>query len=99
MCLDKAPRNIEKLYIHTNKYDVVVNKAKFWDLLRTTYPNIELMLNEIEYNSLYTIFCYEVGIVKFCFSIIESKYDITPYCMEFESKTFENMINKILSRY
>ena len=98
MCLTNTAYKGEKLYVHTSTHDVVVNKAEFLDLLRKSYQNVEVMLSKSELNALYAIFCHEVGIIKLDFSIMESKFDFRTYSMELKLKSFEEVLNEVLSK-
>ena len=98
MCLANTTCKQDKIYVHTSKYDVVIHKAKFLNLLRKSYPNIVEMLNEKEINAIYAIFCYDTSIIKIDFSIMESKFDIKPYSMELVLKSFEDALNEVLNK-
>ena len=98
MRLMRAPYNTDKLYIHTNMYDVSVYKARFWYLLKNSYPEFENILNKVEYKTLYAIFCYKDGVTRFTFEIPEDKFDDRTRSMEVRLEHFEDKINRIVRR-
>ena len=91
--------NTEKLYIHTNMYDVSVLKPRFWTLLRNSCTDYEVMLNAIYYKTLYAIFCYKDGIVRFTYEAKESIFDDRTYSTELRMNHFQERLNRIIKRY
>ena len=99
MKIKRAPCSTTKLYIHTNMYNVDVDKARFWNLLVNSYPEFEKILNKAEYKALYSIFCYKNGICKFTLEKAEKKFDDKTVSMEFCLDHFEDKINRVIRRY
>ena len=79
------------LYIHTNMYDAEVSKVKLWSLAK--YMGLDL--TGIDFISLYGIYCYKDGIIRFSF---RERFG-ERYSLELKLNYFEDDLNKILKNY
>ena len=79
------------LYIHTNMYDAEVSKVKLWSI--ANYMGITL--TGIDFISLYGIYCYKDGIIRFSYRERSGER----YSSELKLNHFEDDLNKILENY
>lgn len=77
----------DKLYIHTNKYEVVVSKAKFVVNYNSCWP-------QVDFETLQSIYCYKDGYVRylFCDDLDRKRTVMGGYL----NRSFEKNLNRLI---
>ncbi len=86
------------LYIHTNLYDIEVSKEKFFRFLwKYNKSTVTILLYGRDSKSLYSIYCYKDGCVRFTFQ--NNEIERKRSAREEYPKEFEKELNHILKKY